>query len=440
MALLTARTVESLKPGETATDKAPRGAGRLQVRKLSGGGLAWYYRYTAPDGERVRLALGSGLTLAQARAEVDSLRRRYQQGDRQLREALEADEAAKRAEQARQQREAEALAARGSLGDLLEAYTDALEAQGKVSADKVRKALQLHVRDAHPPLWALHAQDFQAEHAVEVLAKLHAAGKDREAAKVRAYLRAAFARAVRARLDAKASPKLRGLAIAANPVADLPPSETGTGTRERALSVKELRAYWRRLQAEPEPYGAMLRLHLLSGAQRVEQLGRLTLADWDRDARTLTLWDSKGRRAKPRAHVVPLLDQAAEALRVMRPDKAAMGPNLFTADGGKTGAGYHVARLRVARIAAAMVEAGEASEPFTLGDLRRTVETRLAAAGVSLEVRAQLQSHGLGGVQAKHYDRHSYGDEKRDALLTLLRLMDAEPASVTPIRKRRAAK
>ena len=31
-------------------------------------------------------------------------------------------------------------------------------------------------------------------------------------------------------------------------------------------------------------------------------------------------------------------------------------------------------------------------------------------------VRAQLQSHGLGGVQARHYDRHDYMDEKRDAL------------------------
>ena len=48
-----------------------------------------------------------------------------------------------------------------------------------------------------------------------------------------------------------------------------------------------------------------------------------------------------------------------------------------------------------------MAEAGELEKgPFTAGDLRRTVETRLAAVGVSAEVRAQLQSHGLGGIQA----------------------------------------
>ena len=49
-------------------------------------------------------------------------------------------------------------------------------------------------------------------------------------------------------------------------------------------------------------------------------------------------------------------------------------------------------------------------------DLRRTCETMLAAMGVSSDVRAHLQSHGLGVVQTRHYDRHSYMDEKRKAL------------------------
>ena len=36
---------------------------------------------------------------------------------------------------------------------------------------------------------------------------------------------------------------------------------------------------------------------------------------------------------------------------------------------------------------------------FTLGDLRRTAETSLARLGVSKDMRAQLLSHGLAGVQ-----------------------------------------
>jgi len=48
------------------------------------------------------------------------------------------------------------------------------------------------------------------------------------------------------------------------------------------------------------------------------------------------------------------------------------------------------------------------------------VETPMAGAGISMEVRAQLQSHGLGGVQNRHYDRHRYMAEKVNALRGLL--------------------
>ena len=110
------------------------------------------------------------------------------------------------------------------------------------------------------------------------------------------------------------------------------------------------------------------------------------------------------------------------------------GAYLFTLDAGKHGAGYHTVRSLVAGIAAAMVEAGETAATFTPGELRITVETRLAAAGVPRETRAQLQSHGLGGVQGRHYDKHSYLDEKREALEKLRGLL--EPRSkVVPFKR-----
>jgi hypothetical protein len=40
----------------------------------------------------------------------------------------------------------------------------------------------------------------------------------------------------------------------------------------------------------------------------------------------------------------------------------------------------------------------------------------LAAQGVSREVQGHLQSHGLTGVQARHYDGHDYMREKCRAL------------------------
>jgi hypothetical protein len=75
---------------------------------------------------------------------------------------------------------------------------------------------------------------------------------------------------------------------------------------------------------------------------------------------------------------------------------------------------------------------------FTPGDLRRTVETQLAAAHASKETRARLQSHGLSGVQNRHYNMHEYLDEMRAALETLYRLLTSTSANVVPIKRDRA--
>jgi isopentenyl-diphosphate delta-isomerase len=76
-------------------------------------------------------------------------------------------------------------------------------------------------------------------------------------------------------------------------------------------------------------------------------------------------------------------------------------------------------------------------EMFGLRDLRRTAETALARMGVSKDVRGQIQSHGLGGVQTRHYDRHDYMQEKTAALDAWVRYLEAAPAvNVRPLRAR----
>jgi hypothetical protein len=55
-------------------------------------------------------------------------------------------------------------------------------------------------------------------------------------------------------------------------------------------------------------------------------------------------------------------------------------------------------------------------------------ETTLASLGVSQDLRAQIQSHGLGGIQQKHHNRHDYSDEKREALLRWAHWLQAGPS------------
>ena len=66
-------------------------------------------------------------------------------------------------------------------------------------------------------------------------------------------------------------------------------------------------------------------------------------------------------------------------------------------------------------------------QSFRLGDIRRTAETMLASLGFSLDLRGQLLSHGLGGVQNRHYDKHDYMPEK----LKMLKAWEAHIACNT---------
>src|SRR3546814_16582742 len=76
LALMTPKSIAALRRSETARDPAPRGEGVLQARKLADGKVVFYFRYTAPSGERVRIKIGTGLTLQEARAEHAKLSRR----------------------------------------------------------------------------------------------------------------------------------------------------------------------------------------------------------------------------------------------------------------------------------------------------------------------------------------------------------------------------
>jgi integrase len=181
------------------------------------------------------------------------------------------------------------------------------------------------------------------------------------------------------------------------------------------MPAEDLRAYWAFIKRIDGPRGAFLRLHLLTGGQRVQQLIRLRWLDVTADA--ITIYDGKGRPGRPaRAHVVPLLAKAAAALR----EFPRAGEFVITTSGG---------RLPIEPSTAsnwAHQTVAEAIPGFQLKRVRSGVETLLASQGVSREIRGHLQSHGLTGVQYRHYDGHDYLPEKRRALEFLFEAI--EPA------------
>lgn len=439
--MLTTKGLAALPVGEWASDPAPRGAGCLDVRKLAGGQLRFYYRYTKSNGQRDRLLIGTGLALTTARDAAAGLSRRYQAGDRDLRDAIAAEAAAM--DRAKAEALAESTRRSGAtLGALMTAYAQSLEDAGKVSAAATRASITRHIEDPWPDLWARPASDLELDDLLPILSRLVRAKKLREGGKIRSYLRAAYAAAIAAKQDAAAPDALRVLNVSRNPARDLATLDSGQ-PRDRVLSVAELRAYWRRIENLPGRQGALLRFHLLTGGQRIAQLMRLKWSDHDHDTDTGTgsvrLLDIKGRRRVPRVHLVPLLPVMAADLAVLRGDDDSDGggarPHLYSLTAGKAPATYDEFRGIMDPVVASMVAAGELTAPFTPGDLRRTVETRLAALGLSEEVRGHLQSHGLSGVQKRHYNFFEYDAEKRAAVEALYELLSGAGATVVPMRK-----
>jgi integrase len=418
------------------------------VARLARQSVTFYYQYFTAERRKRFLVLGHydgqgvrGLSLPRARDRVAELSALYRGGVTDLHVHFERERAAaERARRAEEEaaRRAQEEAQRATLGQLLEAYVAHLERLGKQSARDVKNIFARHVLPVAPDIVARKAAEASADDFVELIGRLAEDGKGRTAAKLRSYLRAAYSLALRSRTDPAAPMSLRAFGIRANPIASIGALPQFNRTRDRVLSGPELGAFLRRLDASRScSQNDAVKLCLLLGGQRPAQLLRVRPADVDLDSGIMVLHDAKGARRQPRRHVVPLSKSAAAVIE-HRLDEISRIPGspLFSTDGRKT---MHTGTLAglVAEISADMVRTQEAREGFEMRDLRRTAETMLASLGVSSDVRAQLQSHGLGGVQTRHYDRHDYALEKRAAVelwaAHLERLKADEMASVTAI-------
>ena len=407
------------------TDGGSRGMGRLAARIMPNG-VHLYFQYFHGT-ERRRLPLGPydesgerGLSLIQARDRTAQLSALYRSGVSDLHRHFEDERQAE--ERARKAAELAALnaaeeAKRGTLRQLLTAYVAHLETAVKPSFRDVRSIVNRHVFEASPELSDRKAAQLSVDDFVGLVSRLVEAGKGRTADKLRSYLRSAYQLALESKTDPAAPSTLRSYGIQVNPIASIGALSQFNRPRERVLSSVELGALWRRLDSlDAGPQKDALRLLLLLGGQRPVQLLRLKATDVDIAAGTVTLYDAKGARQQPRVHVLPLVAEAKVILS-RRLDGLSAGEPVFSTD-GKHSVRVETLGAQVSNIVSKMLECDppEARESFQLRDLRRTSETQMAALKISRDVRAQLQSHGLGGVQARHYDRHSYFAEKKQAL------------------------
>ncbi len=440
-------TINNLAPGVFKTLCKVKPMGGLQARKQATGAVALYWRYSiGTSSERALIGLydpsappkslsptPTGYSVAAATRAAETLAiEHHAHRDEGGRPALLA--AQRKAKQ--QAADTERRAANNTLERLLLAYCDHLQDIGRRSHADARSIFKLHVIAAWPAVAALPAKDVTGEQIADMMRRLNEAGKGRTANKLRSYARAAYQTAKAAKSKPSIPVAFKDYGITSNPVAETEPDESHNQPDKRPLTADEMRTYWQAIKPLATWQGAVLRLHLLTGGQRIEQLVTLQTANITVDA--ITLLDGKGRPGRPpRPHTVPLTAAAAQALAEIAPTGTyALSNGRGTKEGWAKG-DRHIAAPILSKWAAAAV--GNSIEDFQAKRLRSGIETLLASAGVSQEIRGRLQSHGISGVQARHYDGHDYLPEKLKALETLHELLERKPASnVLPIKQKRA--
>lgn len=428
---LTDLAVRSLKAGQKRIDGRETGkAGRLMIRARAVGRgqrreivREFFFRYRNGCVDRlIRLGTYPELSLREANRKADQQSELIRNGvDPQAQRERQHAEQRRREREERETLEREAR--RGTLADLFRHYVEHLRNAGKVSATQVERSLALHVSGPFPSLADRAANEITSDDISDVLALMISKGIARRTNLVRAYMRAAFAygakldndpRRKAAAIKAGDSTEFRKLfAIRENPVAIVARIAEYDRARDRVLNDDELRDYCKGLVDLHPAIGGLLKGALLLGGQRLSQLKRVTWADFDAKARTLRLRDTKGRGGV-RDHALPVSNQVAAILSRMR----ALNPQglIFSTRGGEIEIDLSTLSNAVRDIAGKSAQL-RSERAYSLGDLRRTVETRLAALGISKEIRAQVLSHGRSsGVQERHYDRHDYLPEKATAL------------------------
>lgn len=223
--------------------------------------------------------------------------------------------------------------------------------------------------------------------------------------------------------------------IANNPLAGMAKPEAPKA-RDRVLTDDELAAAWTGSQTLADPFGVFFRLLILTGQRRTEVAG----INWTELDRATAAWTIPADRAKNRVtHIVPLsseviaeLDRMALAKQVKAKEpepNAKSWPKVgyvLTTTGRTPISGITKAKDAL-DVAIAKARDGKALPGWRIHDLRRTLATGFQRLGVRFEVTEATLNHvsGAKGGIAGVYQRHDWKDEKRSALATWARHIEA---------------
>ena len=225
------------------------------------------------------------------------------------------------------------------------------------------------------------------------------------------------------RHDAYASPVLPGMSR-------IKPSERA---RTRTLDDRELRLVWKAAASLASPYGYLARFLMLVPV-RLREAAWLPRSELSADG----TWTLPAERNKSGRDVVLPLSAAAQDLLAEVPQIGSKW--IFTFDGRKPindfARGKQAVDAAVLEILREQDPSAEQVPRWVFHDLRRTGRSLMSRCGVPSRHAEAALGHTIRGVEGV-YDRHSYIEEKRQALEALAariaRILEPS-ANVVPLR------
>lgn len=430
-----AKLAEAKKSGKDkfiSDDSGQRHGWRLLLRCWPSGSATWIFRYTL-EGKRHQILLGesSSMDIQAARAAATEYAAIYQVTP-DIKEKLKNEELARQNDLQQEKDKSDLIGNEQrrkqtyTLSKMMSVYVSYLRKQEKLITARDVESLSKHLST----LGAKPAADVTKKDFVAIQRTLLEVGKGRTANKLRSFVRAAYSLVLRADSDATAPSDALDFAteggVESNPAALVAVAKGFNGTSDRVLTNEELFSFLDRAKNDGVQ-GLSARSAVLLGGQRMSQLLRSKVTDVQDDF--LVLLDPKGKRDEPRRHPIPLEGDAGEVVQEAVDRAASLKSTWLFSSSGEVPVSVCTVSIYVTSISNEFLESGISKIPFTMSDLRRTVETRLAGLGVSKEIRGHLQSHGLSGVQVRHYDRHDYEHEKRSALKVFHRWINSKGKS-----------
>jgi len=194
-------------------------------------------------------------------------------------------------------------------------------------------------------------------------------------------------------------------------------------SRDRVLTDDELKAVWKAADELAWPFGRIVQLLILTG-QRREEVAGTTWGEFNLETRVWKL--PRGRVKNDAGHDVPLSVAAIELIKGL---PRLRGCDLvFSTTGESAVSGFSKAKDKLDKKADV--------RNWRIHDLRRTVASGMARLGVNLPVIEKVLNHSSGSFAGivGVYQRHSFADEKRQALEAWARfvtnLVEGKPTNI----------